>query len=195
VTRRQGPHLAHEGEQKVGNLRGSAQRPERSKDSADRPLAPARCTHRRPRSPHTCTTNHQAENTGDGIRQAPLTPAKLNSRYQSCAKLRPKAGVRATEESSKRHQMLRTKSSTHDSADAAKANPAAHKKHSYPTLTAPPKRPPAPTDANGPPRPEKAPRPRKEHQNKRKQTVVGCKPLIGDELRARKIPINPVEFR
>ena len=58
-------------------------------------------------------------------------------------------------------RMPRTKIATDDPADWAKAHLTAHKKHSYPTLTAPPKRPPAPTDANGPPRPEKAPRPRK----------------------------------
>jgi hypothetical protein len=176
-------------------MRRSPRAPNAATDTASQPSAPAKRTHTYPRWPHTCDTNRQPEDADGGTTQLPRTHAKRNDGCQSCATLRPKDGVRATEERGKGPRMPRTKSSTHDSADAAKANPVAHKKHGHPTLTAPPKRPQAPTDDKGPPRDEKAPRPRKEPQNKRKQTVVGCKPLSGGELLARKIPINPVDFR
>jgi len=142
-------------------MRRSPRAPDAATGTASLPSAPAKRTHTYPRWPHTCDTNRQPEDADGGTTQLPRTHAERNSRYQSCAKLRPKAGVRATEESSKRHQMPRTKSSTHDSADAAKANLTAHNKHSQPTLTAPPKRPQAPTDAKGPPMHEKARDPEK----------------------------------
>jgi hypothetical protein len=176
-------------------MRRSPRAPDAATDTSSQPSAPTKRTHTYPRwrTPATQTTNRKTPMPAQRSRQGQET--KRNDGCQSCATLRPKDGVRATEERGKGPRMPRTKSSTHDSADAAKANPVAHKKHGHPTLTAPPKRPQAPTDDKGPPRDEKAPRPRKEPQNKRKQTVVGCKPMSGGELRAQKIPINPVEFR
>jgi hypothetical protein len=176
-------------------MRRSPRAPDAATDTSSQPSAPTKRTHTYPRwrTPATQTTNRKTPMPAQRSRQGQET--KRNDGCQSCARLRPKDCIRATEERGKVAGCRAQSSAQTTPRTGAKAHLTAHKKHGHPTLTAPPKRPQAPTDAKGPPRDEKAPRPRKEPQNKRKQTVVGCKPMSGGELRAQKIPINPVDFR
>jgi hypothetical protein len=176
-------------------MRRSPRAPDAATGTASLPSAPAKRTHTYRRWPHHLRHKPPARRRRRRHNAAAPDTRRAQRRLPKLRQTPPQRLHPRDRRKRQSRRMPRTKLGTDDPADWGKSSPDGAQEAQPPPLTAPPKGQQAPTDAKGPPRHEKAPRPRKEPQNSRKQTVVGCKPMSGGELRARKIPINPVEFR